>query len=92
VRFSFVLDRIVHLPVPSENVSRRGKRILNLNAEHGSGSGEMGSGAETRERKMNQAVGDKISPCRMSLRVSAPANGLLPMGTRIHFFPSKFES
>ena len=27
VRFSFVLDRIVHLPVPSENVSRRGKKI-----------------------------------------------------------------
>ena len=25
--FSFVLDRIVHLPVPSENVSRRGKKI-----------------------------------------------------------------
>jgi hypothetical protein len=35
---------------------------------------------------MNQAVGDKISPCRMSLRVSAP------IGTKIHFFPSKFES
>src|SRR5512133_2939057 len=28
--FSFVLDVIVHLPVPSENVSRRGKRFLNL--------------------------------------------------------------
>src|SRR5882724_2772671 len=25
--FSFVLDRIVHLPVPSGNVSRRGKKI-----------------------------------------------------------------
>jgi hypothetical protein len=28
LRFSFVLDRIVHLPVPSENLSRRGKRLL----------------------------------------------------------------
>jgi hypothetical protein len=27
VRFSFVLDRIVHLPVPSEIVSRRGKKF-----------------------------------------------------------------
>ncbi len=27
LRFSFFLDRIVHLPVPSENVSRRGKKI-----------------------------------------------------------------
>ena len=25
--FSFVLDRIVHLPVPSESFSRRGKKI-----------------------------------------------------------------
>jgi hypothetical protein len=27
LRFSFVVDRIVHLPVPSEDVSRRGKKI-----------------------------------------------------------------
>ena len=26
LRFSFVLDRIVHLPVPSENLSRRGRQ------------------------------------------------------------------
>ena len=30
LRVSFVLDRIVHLPVPSEVVNRRGKRFLNL--------------------------------------------------------------
>jgi len=30
VRFSFVLDRIVHLPVPSEGFSRRGKRISEI--------------------------------------------------------------
>ena len=28
--FSFVLDRIVHLPVPSENVSRHGKEIIKI--------------------------------------------------------------
>jgi hypothetical protein len=27
LRFNFVLDRIVHLPVPSEKVSQRGKKI-----------------------------------------------------------------
>jgi hypothetical protein len=27
LRFSFVLDRIVHLPVPSESFSRRGKKV-----------------------------------------------------------------
>jgi hypothetical protein len=27
LRVSFVLDRIVHLPVPSESFSRRGKKI-----------------------------------------------------------------
>jgi hypothetical protein len=35
--FSFVLDRIVHLPVPSGNVSRRGKKnaeILSAEYEH----------------------------------------------------------
>ena len=35
LRFSFVLDRIVHLPVPSGNVSRRGKKIAEiLSAEY----------------------------------------------------------
>jgi len=28
--FSFVLDRIVHLPVPSESFSRRGKKISEI--------------------------------------------------------------
>jgi len=27
--FTFVLNRIVHLPIPSENVSRRGKKFRN---------------------------------------------------------------
>src|SRR6476620_5559749 len=38
--FSFVLDRIVHLPVPSGNVSRRGKKIAEiLSAEYRTRSG-----------------------------------------------------
>jgi|SRR6476660_2216940 hypothetical protein len=40
LRVSFVLDRIVHLPVPSGNVSRRGKKIAEiLSAEHRTRSG-----------------------------------------------------
>jgi hypothetical protein len=45
--FSFVLARIVHLPVPSENLSRRGKKISESLAPTTGGTiALMGPGAE----------------------------------------------
>jgi hypothetical protein len=45
--FSFVLDRIIHLPVPSGNVSRRGKKIAEiLSADDRSTIERMGPDAE----------------------------------------------
>jgi hypothetical protein len=56
LHFSFVLDRVVHLPVPSENVSRRGKKIQNVCRADGScESGEwlQTANLERKRKEMN---------------------------------------
>ena len=58
LRFSFVLDRIVHLPVPSEIVSRRGKKISEIfNAEHAARSRrwDQARNAPAKIKKMDSA-------------------------------------
>jgi hypothetical protein len=51
LRFSFVLDRIVHLPVPSETVSRRGKKISKSLALTTGAIAHMEPGAERVSEK-----------------------------------------
>jgi len=58
LRFRFVLDRIVHLPVPSEIVSRRGKKISEIfNAEHAARSRrwDQARNAPAKIKKMDSA-------------------------------------
>jgi hypothetical protein len=47
LHFSFVLDRIVHLPVPSEIFIRRGTRFLNLAGNCVAGKTQESSGNHT---------------------------------------------
>jgi hypothetical protein len=59
VRFSFVLDRIVHLPVPSESFSRGGKKVLNLYRRGRGMIAQMGAGAECFNEKSRRRIRPK---------------------------------
>jgi hypothetical protein len=61
VRFSFVLDRIVHLPVPSESFSPRGKEISEIfSVDEGSTIERMGPNAErVSGRKTGEGLPEK---------------------------------
>jgi hypothetical protein len=61
LRFSFVLDRIVHLPVPSESFSRRGKKISEIfSADDRSTIERMGPDAERVSEKSRRRTGQRI--------------------------------
>ena len=61
--FSFVLDRIVHLPVPSGNVSRHGKKIAEIfSADDRSTIERMGPDAERVSGKKRGEVWRKSQP------------------------------
>jgi hypothetical protein len=78
LRFSFVLDRIVHLPVPSENVSQRGKRFSksfrpatdDANRKHGQQARETPEGKieqknlarRSRASRLRIAPSEQITP------------------------------
>src|SRR4029077_3410772 len=63
--FSFVLDRIVHLPVPSGNVSRRGKKIAEiLSAEY-----EHNRAGATRRGVLQRKI-KKTEPAKESAETS----------------------
>jgi hypothetical protein len=59
--FRSSLDRIVHLPVPSENVSRRGKKISESLAPTTGTIAQMGAGPGALQRKIK-----KIDPAKES--------------------------
>src|SRR6476619_5500025 len=60
LRFSFVLDRIVHLPVPSDSFSRCGKKISEIfSADDGSMIGRMRPGAECLTEKSRRWIRPK---------------------------------
>jgi hypothetical protein len=58
LRFSFVLDRIVHLPVPSEIFTGRGKKIFEIFAADSDNAGLTwglaGNAAAKRRRRTEQ--------------------------------------
>ena len=54
LRFSFVLDRIVHLPVPSEKVSRRGKKISESLVPTAGAITHMGGGGEASAKNREE--------------------------------------
>jgi hypothetical protein len=77
-RFSFVLDRIVHLPVPSESFSRHGKRFLNLYRRGRGMIAQMGAGAECFSEKSRRRIRPKNrvkSETRVKKLVTRPVGG-----------------
>ena len=82
--FSFVLDRIIHLPVHSENGSRRGKRNLNLCADHGDRIMPDGTGAKRFSRRIKDGSDKKSAQARETseetMDATTPRRGtLLPL-------------
>jgi hypothetical protein len=69
LRFSFVLDQIVHLPVPSENVNRRGKKISKSLAPTTGTIAQMGPGAERFSEKSKRRWPKAQPKLRCSLTV-----------------------
>jgi len=57
--FSFVLNRIVHLPVPSENLSRRGKNISEIFSADHRGDRADGTKRGTLQRKIKKMESDQ---------------------------------
>src|SRR5882672_2028729 len=58
--FRSSLARIVHLPIPSEDVSRHGKKISEIfSADHGGTIAQMGAGRERFSEKSRRSIRPK---------------------------------
>jgi hypothetical protein len=85
LRFSFVLDRIVHLPVPSEDVSRRGKKISESLAPSTGHDRADGTRRGTLQQKVKKL--DRPKNCltkeksKETMEASPRCYALLPLST-----------